>query len=297
MADGIYQSAIVFFMPYLLYAPATPINENGLDLMAQTKLGVYVACSAIIVMNFYILLNTNRWDWFLLLITGISTLLIFFWTGVYTSFTSDAKFYKAGAEVYGALSFWAVTLLTVIICLLPRFGLKFLDKYFFPTDNDIIREQVIQGKFKYLDADPEHAATPKIEDSAASSESSNRSPAKSKPNHKLAPSLPDSERPFYPPSVAATATTKNPRSQNGSDETYHSRPSFDMPPRRPSLERVRSSFEQSRRSMDKLRPSFEASRDFTSAAYLSRIESSHSQSNAPVSPQASRRRDISEELR
>ena len=297
MADGIYQSVVVYFMPYLEYAPATPINENGLDLMAESRVGVYVACSAIIVMNLYVLLNTNRWDWFLLLISAISTLLIFFWTGVYSSFTGDFTFYKSGAEVYGALSFWAVTLLTVVICLLPRFVLKFLDKYFFPTDNDIIREQVIQGKFKYLDSDREHAPPTKVEDSAASSESSNRSPAKAKPKHKMAPSLPDSERPFYPPSVAATATTKNPRSQNGSDETYHSRPSFEMPPRRPSLERVRSSFEQSRMSMDKLRPSFEVSRDFTSAAYLSRIESSHSHSNAPASPQTSRRRDISEELR
>ena len=294
MFDGFYQSAICWYMTYLLFNPATPVTENGLDLADQPRMGVFVACSAVIVMNIYILLNTNRWDWLMLLIATISTLLIFFWTGVYSCFVASTTFYGSGNEVYGALSFWAVTLITVIICILPRFGIKFADKYFFPNDVDIIREQIRQGKFKYLDDYPEDVVPPKPgENSTSSSEISNGSPRKA--NHRPQPSLPDSERPFYPPSVAATGTTRNPRSQNGSDETYNTRPSFDMP-RRPSLERVRSSFERPRMSMDKMRPSFESSRDFTSAAYLSRIESS--QSNPQGSAQARKRRsDVTGDLR
>ncbi|KAK4999336.1 phospholipid transporting ATPase, partial [Elasticomyces elasticus] len=115
------------------------------------------------------------------------------------------------------------------------------------------------------------------------------------------------ERPIYPASVAHTATTYNPRSNNGSDGTDHTarrssldrqplfaassstpdgngagrtslerpnRPSFETP--RHSFERPSPSFDRLRTSMDRTRPSFEASNDFTSAAYLARVESSHS---------------------
>ena len=300
MADGIYQSVIVFFLAYLEFMPANFVTSNGRDIADRPRMGVYVAHAAVIVMNTYVLLNTYRWDWFILLITAISILLIFFWTGVYSAFTNSFQFYKSAPEVYGTLSFWAITLLSVTICLLPRIAAKFSHKYFFPQDVDIIREQVVQGKFRYLDDVAEEAVNSKEEKSATSSESSAPSPHASvlgKMKHRHQSSTTDSQRPFYPPSVANTATTRNPRSQTGSDETYRTKPSFEMP-RRPSMERVRTSFDRSRYSMDKLRPSFESSRDFTSAALLSRIESSHSGIGSPATPQMSRRReDITSDLK
>jgi phospholipid-translocating ATPase len=42
------------------------------------------------------------------------------------------------------------------------------------------------------------------------------------------------------------------------------------------MERPRPSYDRMRASMDRVRPSFEASNDFTSAARLARVESSHS---------------------
>lgn len=138
-------------MPYLLFSPATFVHSNGLNINDRTRMGVLVASCAVIASNTYILMNTYRWDWLTVLINVISSLLIFFWTGIYSSTTASAQFYKAAAEVYGALSFWVVLLMTVIICLLPRFTVKAVQKVFFPRDVDIIREQVTQGKFKYLD--------------------------------------------------------------------------------------------------------------------------------------------------
>ncbi|KAH0846223.1 hypothetical protein AYO21_11708 [Fonsecaea monophora] len=291
MVDGLYQSAICFFMAYLLFQPATFETENGRGIADRSRMGVYVACVTIVVINSYILLNTYKWDWLMVLITVLSSLLIFAWTGIYSSFEASFQFYKAGAEVYGQLTFWALTLLTFVICLLPRFCVKYFQKNYLPYDIDIIREQVRQGKFKYLD-DYEAYVPPKIVDvSGTSSEQPEEvhvePSGQQQAHHARYGSMAESQRPIYPPSEAPT---RHPHSQTGSDGTDRTQPSFDITGypgdsstpeklrrRRPSVERARSSFERQRQSFDKLRPSFEGSRDFTSAAMLSRMESQYSQ--------------------
>ncbi|KIX96727.1 uncharacterized protein Z520_07446 [Fonsecaea multimorphosa CBS 102226] len=291
MVDGLYQSAICYFMAYLLFQPATFETENGRGIADRSRMGVYVACVTIIVINSYILLNTYKWDWIMVLITVISCLLIFAWTGIYSSFEASFQFYKAGSEVYGQLTFWALTLLTFVICLLPRFCVKYFQKNYLPYDIDIVREQVRQGKFKYLD-EYEAYVPPKVVDiSGTSSEQPEEVHAEpngqQQPQHARYGSMAESQRPIYPPSEAPT---RHPHSQTGSDGTDRTQPSFDtaglhgdsstpekLRRRRPSVERARSSFDRQRQSFDKLRPSFEGSRDFTSAAMLSRMESQYSQ--------------------
>lgn len=314
MVDGLYQSVICFYFSYLVFEPATFASQSGKDVNDYKRLGAYIANPTIVIVNTYILLNTYRWDWFMVLITTISALLVFFWTGVYTAFTAGFTFYEAAPEVYGQLSFWCTALLTVIMCLAPRFAAKAFQKIYMPYDVDIVREQVRQGKFDYLkDVDPAALnPTPDkiIADSASSSEMSK--PTQPQHNHNASYASEDM-RPIYPPSVAATATTHNPRSQNGSDGTDYTghrssldrayppvggakttmqppqsprtpaTPTFHTPveePPRPSFDRPRPSFDRFRSSMDRTRPSFEASRDFTSAAYLARVESSQSQGHA-----------------
>jgi phospholipid-translocating ATPase len=230
-----------FFMPYLLYYVANFQGANGLGIDDRTRIGILVATSAVVASNTYILLNTYRWDWLTVLINVVSSLLIFFWTGVYSASTISVFFYKAAGQVYGALSFWVVLLVTVWICLLPRFMIKSIQKVFFPYDVDIIREQVTLGKFKYLDKFeayvPPHAAeaTAKSTGSDASATSSDLSKP-IQPALKRDPMIQDDERPIYPPSIAPTMTTHNPRSQNGSNGTnytgsldfgLHRRPSWD----------------------------------------------------------------------
>ena len=279
MADGCYQSIVTFFMVYLLFSPATFNTENGLGIDDTKRMGVFVATIAVLVANLYILFNTYRWDWLMLLIVAISTLLTWFWTGVYTSTTASTTFYKAAPQVYGSLAFWAILLMTTIACLLPRFTVKAIQKIYFPRDVDIIREKVRQGEFDYLDETD--AFIPSPPEKVSSLSSSDVSKLAKQPNK--ASTVDEDMRPIYPPSVAPTATTHNPRSQNGSNSTDHTlRRSLDGTVERPfplriSLDRPRPSYERARVSMDRIRPSFEASNDFTSAALLTRLESSHSQ--------------------
>ncbi|KAJ5542690.1 hypothetical protein N7461_008693 [Penicillium sp. DV-2018c] len=280
MADGLYQSIICFFMPYLLYVPANLATENGRDINDRLRIGILVASCAVIASNLYIMMNTYRWDWFTCLINAISSLLIFLWTGIYTSFVSSGQFYKAASEVYGSLSYWVVLLLTVMICLLPRFTYNSIQKVFFPLDVDIIREQVTLGKYKHLESIPEPPLPPK-EGRSKGTDSSDQSASSSDIVKPVQPAMKqdngplDEERPFYAPSMAPTANTHNPRSQNGSNGTNYTA-SLDQYPRPQSVDYVRRSHERTRHSFERSRPSFEQSNDYTSAAMLSRFESTQS---------------------
>lgn len=278
MIDGIYQSVMCFFMTYFLFADADAVTRNGLDLSGREQMGVYVASSAIVVVNVYILINQYRWDWVFGLCVSLSILCIWLWTLIFSAFTSTGAFHTTSNHVYGALSFWAVVFLTTVVCLLPRMAAKTIQKLFFPLDTDIIREQVMMGKFDYLEKSDDCVALPQ-----STTEEIKATPIEQQ-------YLEEDERPIYPPSVAPTATTAGKRgSGNGSDGTDGSgypgtgtftprfsmdrRQSYDM--RRVSTDRPRHSVDRVRMSMDRARPSFEATNDFTTAAMLARMECSH----------------------
>lgn len=279
MLDGIYQSVMVFFIPYLLFMDGTFISMNGLGLEDRLRFGAYVAHPAIITINMYILINTYRWDWLMVLIVVISDVFIFFWTGVYTSFTSSEFFYGAASQVYREATFWAVFFIVPVICLFPRFAIKALQKVYWPYDVDIIREQERMGKFSHLSLTDDADDTTVADCRSNKSKSSNSSKSR-KPKHVTYGSVDEDLRPIYPPSTATRTTTYNQHSQNGSDSTNYTGPrmSMDIPVQgRPSIDRARPSYDRMRASMDRVRPSYEASSDFTSAARLSRIESTQSQ--------------------
>lgn len=285
MLDGFYGSVICFFMAFLQFRGGNIVTANGLNLDDKDRFGLYVGTPAVIVINVYILMNSYRWDWLMGLIVVISILLIYFWTGVYTAFTSASFLYEAAPQVYGQATFWAVTAVSVIISLLPRFCIKFVQKAYFPYDIDIIREQVLLGKFAHVEPATASGGKP---DGKASKGSSTASSGIAKPSkHTHYPS--EDLRPIYPPSVAPTTVTQTGRSRvdsNATDFTNHHRQSLE-PPMAPrmSMDRPRPSYDRIRASMDQLRPSFEQSHDLTSAAMLTRMESSH----YSVTPVQSRR--------
>lgn len=300
MVDGIYQSIMSFFIPYIFVVLTASAAGDGLDVAERTRLGVYIAHPAVVTINMYILINTYRWDWLILLVVVISDLFVFFWTGIYTAFTYSGAFYQAAPQVYKEYTFWMAFIVTPAICLLPRIVIKCIQKQRFPYDADIIREQVSLGGYQAVSQDESGAAATEGVQGASSSSSETSAPAR-KAKHAQYASVDEDRRPIYPPSVA----THNTRTQNGSDGTNYTmhdrdRMSMDMSrredeltqaatadsaPVRPSIDRARPSYDRIRMSMDRVRPSLEASNDFTSAARLSRIESSHSTHDAAATGQ------------
>lgn len=275
MIDGLYQSVICFFLPYLLFAPATFNDQSGHNVNDNRQMGVYIACAAIIVINSYILMNTYRWDWLTVLITVISILFIFAWTGIYTSFTASFQFYKAGAEVYGTLTFWAVTFLTVVVCLLPRFTAKSFQKIFMPRMVDIVRDQVRDGKFDYLDHQEVEDYNPKKSKPALSDSSTDDSVMNGKTPET---SQPMTERPTSgdPFRTASPSGEYDRYAENRISNPFTLPRSSEDGPTRPSFDRLRQSGRSDNRGSyhERMRPSFENSRDFTTSVGLMRVESS-----------------------
>jgi phospholipid-translocating ATPase len=286
MFDGIYQSVMAFFMPYLLYNVATFQRGDGLNLDARQQFGILVASAAIISSNVYVLLNSYRWDWLTVVINLFSNLLLYFWTGVYSSTTASATFYNFGAEVWGSLSYWTVLLVTVVICLLPRFAIKAFQKVFFPTDVDIIREQATQNKFAHLETPEASTLSQEGQSSASSDASSVVKPIEPQVRHN--PNVFEDERNIYPPSIAPTTTTHNPRSQNGSGGTTFTADSFDFSGNQVNHGRINSwdpapepgiTIHHNNRERSSV-----TSNDFPNGNPLLRIESSGGKPQTPHSP-------------
>ena len=147
MFDGLYQSVISFWFPYLLFYKAFQ-NPQGMTIDHRFYMGVVAVAISVTACNLYILLQQKRWDWLSLLIYAISILLVYFWTGVWSvNATYSGEFYRAGAQTLGTLGVWCCIFIGVIACLLPRFTFDFVRTNFHPSNVDIIREQVRLGKF------------------------------------------------------------------------------------------------------------------------------------------------------
>ncbi|TVY46316.1 Phospholipid-transporting ATPase [Lachnellula occidentalis] len=232
MLDGFYGSVICFFVAYLLFRNGNFATASGLNIDDHETFGIFVGPAAVIVINLYIFINTYRWDWLMSLLVGISIILVFFWTGVYSAFSSSEYFYKAGAQTFSHPAFWAVTILSAVVSLMPRFCIKAIQKIYFPRDIDVIREQVRQGKFDHLD----RGAIP----TGASADESRAGKQGKRTEHTS-----EDQRPFYPPSIA---TTRNPRSQYGSDGTEFTRHGSmpDQPLPRVSTDKAVSTFDETR---------------------------------------------------
>jgi len=59
MFDGFYQSAVVFFIPYLSWVYGSPISWTGKTIESISDFGTTVAVSAIFAANTYVGINTN----------------------------------------------------------------------------------------------------------------------------------------------------------------------------------------------------------------------------------------------
>lgn len=212
--DGIYQSAISYFFPYLLYMVAFP-NMNGKPVDHRFWMGVLVTCIACISCNCYILFHQFRWDWLSSLIVAISILIIFIWTGLWTvNYQSSGEFYKAAPEIFGMTAFWACMFVGILCCLIPRFFYDFVMRIFWPKDIDIIRECVARGDFEAypFDYDPTDPNRPKI------------STYSSDVVHRMSMNYPS------PPQTQATSTDSNGKSPSSSslDNGHQSRNSNNL---------------------------------------------------------------------
>jgi phospholipid-translocating ATPase len=59
MLDGLYQSAVVFFIPYLVWQLGLAVASNGKGIDSLADFGTTVAVAAIFAANTYVAMNTH----------------------------------------------------------------------------------------------------------------------------------------------------------------------------------------------------------------------------------------------
>ncbi|KAG2004863.1 phospholipid-translocating ATPase [Coprinopsis cinerea AmutBmut pab1-1] len=147
MLDGLYQSVVVFFIPYLVWTYGSPVSWTGKTIESISDFGTTVAVSAIFAANTYVGMNTNYWTVMTWIVVIGSTVVMWLWVIIYSFFPSH-DFIDEAAILFGTVPFWTTVLLTVAICLAPRFIQKYISTVYFPLDKDIVREMWVKGDLK-----------------------------------------------------------------------------------------------------------------------------------------------------
>ncbi|KAH7108194.1 phospholipid-translocating P-type ATPase [Auriculariales sp. MPI-PUGE-AT-0066] len=147
MLDGLYQSIVVYFLPFICWNNFIPFLPNGHALDSVTELGTTVATAAVFAANIYIGLNTRYWSivtWLSIILSNASMLI---WVAGY-SFAFSVDFYLEASSLFASVEFWANVALAVTLALAPRFFAKFFQQAYMPLDRDIVREMWVKGALK-----------------------------------------------------------------------------------------------------------------------------------------------------
>ncbi|OBZ77329.1 Phospholipid-transporting ATPase DNF1 [Grifola frondosa] len=147
MLDGLYQSAIVFFIPYLVWTLDIAVSWNGKTLDSLADFGTTVSVAAIVAANTYVGINTHYWTIITWIVVIGSSVVMLLWIVIYSAFDS-IDFNDEVVVLFGEVTFWASVLVSVVIALAPRFLVKFVTSTYKPLDADIVREMWVMGDLK-----------------------------------------------------------------------------------------------------------------------------------------------------
>lgn len=77
MLDGLYQSAIVFFIPYLVYNWSGTATSRGFGQEAIVEMGTTIAASAVITVTLFVAMNNTYHTALMIAILFVSALLFY----------------------------------------------------------------------------------------------------------------------------------------------------------------------------------------------------------------------------
>ncbi|KAJ3734877.1 phospholipid-translocating ATPase [Lentinula guzmanii] len=141
MLDGVYQSAIIYFLITYTYS-TTPTSRTDGYGQYQYEFTTTMVFSAVFVANLFNGLNTAVWTGWVFFAVFIGIILVWVYTAIY-NLISPGWFYT---PVYGndifvfhSAYFWLCLPLTICLALAPRYILKAYKFIFAPDDLDIMR--------------------------------------------------------------------------------------------------------------------------------------------------------------
>lgn len=139
--EGLFQAAVIYFLSYCNFFGGQFVNMRGRPANYLQAFGVYIICASCLAVNIEVLLISKFWDIITVIVTIISCIFPFAWVCIYTSFISSQFFYGSIHIVFSSLPFWACTLLTTWLALVPRIMYQSIQSVVFPSPIDLAREE------------------------------------------------------------------------------------------------------------------------------------------------------------
>ncbi|KAJ2916976.1 hypothetical protein MD484_g3448, partial [Candolleomyces efflorescens] len=140
MFDGVFQSAVIFFL--ILYTYVTVSSRADGWSVSMYEFSTTMVFAAVFTANFYNGLNTNTWTAWVFFAVFLGDVLVWLYTVVYNSISPGwfvTPVYGNNTFLFRSPYFWFCLPLTIFISLLPRYLYKAYRMGYRADDIDIIR--------------------------------------------------------------------------------------------------------------------------------------------------------------
>ncbi|KAJ5077251.1 putative phospholipid-transporting atpase [Anaeramoeba ignava] len=138
--QGIYQGAIMFFIPYFIWK-FEPLSSNG-QVLGMWGMSTTIYTSLIITINLKIALETTFWTWMHHLTIWGSIVVWFLFAVIYNAnLKISSKMFHVVFQTLKLPNIWLQILFVVVLSLFPDFVYKYLSRYYRPHYWQIIQEQ------------------------------------------------------------------------------------------------------------------------------------------------------------
>ncbi|NWI72686.1 AT8B2 ATPase, partial [Dryoscopus gambensis] len=153
IAQGIYTSVLMFFIPYGVFADAT--RDDGAQLADYQSFAVTVATSLVIVVSVQIGLDTGFWtaiNHFFIwgsLAAYFAILFTMHSDGLFRVFPHQFRFVGNAQNTLAQPTVWLTIALTTVVCIMPVVAFRFLKLDLKPELSDTVRyTQLVRKKQK-----------------------------------------------------------------------------------------------------------------------------------------------------
>ncbi|NXR43978.1 AT8B2 ATPase, partial [Hippolais icterina] len=153
IAQGIYTSILMFFIPYGVFADAT--RDDGAQLADYQSFAVTVATSLVIVVSVQIGLDTGFWtaiNHFFIwgsLAAYFTILFTMHSDGLFQMFPNQFRFVGNAQNTLAQPTVWLTIALTTVVCIMPVVAFRFLKLDLKPELSDTVRyTQLVRKKQK-----------------------------------------------------------------------------------------------------------------------------------------------------
>lgn len=147
MLDGLYQSAVIFFIPMLVYWDGTTWSSTGRDTNDLYDLSSTMAAAGVTAANMYVGINLRYWTIIPAIVIPLSIACVYIWIAIWSAW-GDLDYYGVVSVIFPTFNNWAAVVFAVMLALAPRWLIKSFRQSYMPLDRDIIREAWVAGDLK-----------------------------------------------------------------------------------------------------------------------------------------------------